>query len=206
MILLPQGRTILLIATSLFIATFSMVLFLFGGVQESADPASLKTSVLEDFFSHEESVNKNERQAATLPSITVDPSGIIISAGETFLATYEYEHADVAGKVFFSLINPSDLTAIAKDFSAAGSSGKITVNAGPYHLLTASGAEHVVLITFSPEKNTSGKRVVVLTIKDISESIEKNDENDGVKGIKGKAIKETDDKNNKNRIIVEKTS
>ncbi len=207
MILLPQGRTILLIATSLFIATFSVVLFLYGGAGEGADSSSLKTSLFEDFFSHgKEAENSGAHAIASLPTITVDPSGVITLANESFLETYEYKHSDVRGKIFFSLVDPSDLTALAKDFSEAQSSGKIAVNAGPYHLLTASGAQHVVLVTFSPEKNTSGKRVIVLTIKDISESMEKGGNGAGESAPKGKAIKEVDDENGKNRIIVEKTS
>lgn len=206
MILLPEGRKILMIAASLFIATFSLVLFVVSGDQPGHG-ANLKTSVFEDFFHHGAAPAEHEETSDVSPAITLDSHGAILDANETFEHDFGYTAKDLRGKSFFTVIASEDLPHFAGDYASAVSSKKIVINNGPYRLISHDDTAHLVLITYTPESSKSGQAVITLTLKDISPPDPKN----GDKPSKGKAIKELDTqtkdgKSEKNRIIVEKTS
>jgi PAS domain S-box-containing protein len=201
MILLPQGRNILIIAASMFVATFSLVLFVMTDAGGSHDGSSLKTSVFEEFFKHGEEAGHEvaEKEVITL---TVDAAGLIREANHGFQEALGYELKDIKDKTLFTLVVADDLTHFAKDYGDVMKDGKIVVNSGPYRFMSEDGSEHVVLVTFTPGK----KGAMTLTFKDITESLEKKD--DGAGAAKGKSIKDhEDEKESKTRrIIVEKTS
>lgn len=203
MILLPQGRKILIIAASLFIATFSMVLFVVSGDQPGHG-ANLKTSLFEEFLNHDAAATGET--ADEPPKITLDAHGAILDTNEAFSTHFGYALKDLRGKSFFTVITSEDLPHFAGDYSAAVSSKTIVVNSGPYHLVSDDNAQHLVLITYTPHSK-SGQSGITLTLKDISNSV---DTKAGEKIPKGKTIKEHETKKDegtreKNRIIVEKT-
>ena len=202
MILIPHGKKIALIATSLFITTFSLVFFFAGGVGEQKN---MQANVFADFFhpggQFESYMEKPEPVAA------LDLSGVVIEVNERFSETLGYNSKDIVTKNFFTLLSAEDLPAFASDFSGISTSGKILVNAGPFHIMASDGKEHVVLTTLDLIKKEEGsEKMVVVTIKDITESISK-DKNPSSGASQGKTIKELDTtaKPDENRIIVEKT-
>ncbi len=203
MILLPQGRNILIIAASLFVATFSLVLFVMTDAGTGDHGTSLKTSVFEDFFNHGDKVEGHDVAEPEVATLTVDATGLIQTMSHGFEVALGYELKDVKDKSVFTLVVADDLTHFAKDYGNAIKDGKIVVNSGPYRFMSENGDEHVVLITFTPEK----KGAMSLIIKDITDSL--SEKYSGA--AKGKSIKEhqddQDDKASKTkRIIVEKTS
>lgn len=201
MILIPHGKKIALIATSLFITTFSLVFFVAGGVGEQKD---MQANVFADFF-HPGGQFESYMEKAE-PVAALDLSGTVIEVNEKFSETLGYGRKDIITKNFFSLLSVEDLPAFASDFSGTSTSGKILVNAGPFHIMTNDGNEHVVLATLDLIKKEEGtEKMVVITIKDITESIDK-DKKPSSGASQGKTIKELDTaKPDENRIIVEKT-
>lgn len=166
MVLLPQGRKILLIAASLFITTFSLVFFVASG-DHGETSSQLKASVFESFFNHEKEA---EAPAEALPSITLNSSGSIMSVSESFQKDFGYAAKDLISEPFFDLVTHEDLAAFAGEYASASSRGSISVNAGPYHLLSAHGTR-LTLITFTPGHDSKGEKNMILTIKDISEAV-----------------------------------
>lgn len=202
MILIPHGKKIALIATSLFITTFSLVFFFAGG--SSGEQKNMEANVFADFFHQggqfESSTEKTE------PVVALNLSGVVIQVNEKFSEALGYEGKDIVTKNFFTLLSAEDLPVFASDFSGISTNGKILVNAGPFHIMASDGKEHVVLATLDLVKQEgSVDKLVVVTIKDITESLDKNKKpNTGAP--QGKTIKELDPaKPDENRIIVEKT-
>lgn len=201
MILIPHGKKIALIATSLFITTFSLVFFFAGG---SGSSGNLEANVFADFFHQggqfESSTEKTEPVAA------LDLSGVVIKINEKFSEALGYDSKDIVTKNFFTLLSAEDLPVFASDFSGISTNEKILVNAGPFHIMASDGKEHVVLATLDLIKQEgSGNKIVVVTIKDITESLDK-DKKPNTSTPQGKTIKELDPaKPDENRIIVEKT-
>ncbi len=201
MILIPHGKKIALIATSLFITTFSLVFFVAGGHGEQKN---IQANVFADFFhpggQYASYMEKPEPVAA------LDLSGVVIEVNEKFSEALGYDSKDIVTKNFFTLLSAADLPAFASDFSGISTSGKILVNAGPFHIMASDGKEHVVLTTLDLIKKEEGpEKMVVVTIKDITESINK-DKKPSSGASQGKTIKELDTaKPDENRIIVEKT-
>ncbi len=203
MILLPQGRKILIIAASLFIATFSLVLFVVSGDQ-AGHSDSLKTSVFEEFLNHDAPATGEAADAP--PTVVLDAHGAILDTNEAFSRLLGYALKDLRGKSFFTVVASDDLPHFAGDYASASSSKKIVVNSGPYHMVADDETQHLVLITYSSDSK-SGQPVMTLVIKDIGGSANTKT----TEPPKGKAIKEldskgSDSKKEKNRIIVEKTS
>lgn len=202
MILIPHGKKIALIATSLFITTFSLVFFFAGS--PSGEHQNLQANVLADFFHQsEEAVSSGEKEE---PVAALNLSGNVIEINTAFSEAFGYNAQDVSMKNFFTLLLAEDLPTFASDFSNVSTSGKILVNAGPFHLMSSDAKEHVVLVTLDLIKREGGEnKVVIVTIKDITESIDNDKKPDSV-APQGKSIKELDTTDSsKNRIIVEKT-
>ncbi|MCX6734138.1 MAG: PAS domain S-box protein [Candidatus Peregrinibacteria bacterium] len=202
MILIPHGRKIALIATSLFITTFSLVFFFAGS--PSGKSGDLQANVLADFFhSSGETTSSVEKEGVVA---ALDLSGNVVEINTAFSEAFGYSAKDVSMKNFFTLLLADDLPTFASDFSGVSTSGKILVNAGPFHLMSSDGKEHIVLVTLDLVKREGGEnKVVIVTIKDITESLDKGKKPDSV-APQGKSIKELDTTDSsKNRIIVEKT-
>lgn len=201
MILLPQGRKILIIAASLFIATFSLALFVVSGAHPG-NSSDLKVSVFEEFFHHKESTSEHDAQKE-LPALTLDASGIVLDVHASFEKDFGYSQYDLKGKPFFNLIDSEDLSLFASEYVKVVSSGSVAINNGPYHFIAADGTRRLILVTYSPAQDSKKHlKSMVLTIRDITES----ESNDSLKPAKGKAIKDLDEENaGKNKIIVEKT-
>lgn len=213
MILIPQGRKILIIAASLFVATFSLLFFVMSG-GDSVNNSHLKTSVFENFFHQEspESTHESASSSETLPLVTLDASGIILDTNIRFEETIGYSSKDLKDKAFFHLVDADDLIKFAQDYADAVSSGKIMINNGPYHLIAADETKHLVLVTFaSKDGKAHGDRGITLTITDITESLhdQQGRGNTQEKSPKGTVIKDlgekkTDEKSG-SKIIVDKT-
>lgn len=204
MILIPHGKKIALIATSLFVTTLSLVFFFVGGGEGHQN---LQANVFAEFFHNGGAfVSYMEKDA---PVAALDLSGSVIEINQKFTATLGYQSRDVVMKNFFSLLSAEDLPAFAADFSSVSTSGKVLVHSGPYHLMANDGKEHVVLATFDLVRQEGGSgKMVVVTLKDITESLDKNIKpSSSGGGSTGKPIKNLDSekKDDENRIIVEKT-
>ncbi len=210
MILIPHGKKIALIAISLFITTFSVVLF-FAGSEHNPEvmvEKNLQTNIFADFFhpggKFESYMNKDA------PVVALDLSGNVIEINTKFSEDFGFVSKEIAEKNFFTLLSADDLPVFASSFSGVSTSGKMLVNAGPFHIMAADGKEHIVLATFDLAKQeTSQNKMVVVTLKDITESlIEKGGKPASKSAPRGKSIKElnpSDDESDKNRVIVEKT-
>lgn len=207
MILIPHGKKIALIATSLFVTTLSLVFFFVGG---SEGHQNLQANIFAEFFHKGGAfVSYMEKDA---PVAALDLSGSVIEVNEKFTLTLGYQSRDVVMKNFFSLLSAEDLPAFAADFSSVSTSGKVLVHSGPYHLMASDGKEHVVLATFDLVRQEGGSgKMMVVTLKDITESLEKDKNiksgSGSTGGSTGKPIKDLEGEKDEdeNRIIVEKT-
>lgn len=203
MIIIPQARRIALIATSLFITTFSLVLFVVGG--QELTHGTLAANTFGNFSeSGEQAKNAKSYMEGDFPVIALDSAGKVVNANSAFEKSFGYIEKDVASKSFYSFLGADDFSTFASDLSTVMTTEKILVNAGPFHLNANDGKSHIVLVTFTVVTSENQKeKITVLTIKDISDSLN-GAKNDGSSG--GKAIKDLDDTPTaKNRIIVEKT-
>lgn len=201
MIVIPQGKKIVIIAVSLFVTTFSTVLYFIDGDHQGAESA--KTSVLESFFKHEDQYSTYLEQKE--PVLAVTSSGEIVDGNDAFVERFDYEIRDLVSKSLFTLINPSDLPEFVSSLTTIGKDGKVIVNDGPYRFMGSDGRDHVVLVSFSLVKNGGGsEKVILLVFKDITDSLDAGDAKDSKSS--GKTIKDTkDSKEGEKRIIVEKT-
>lgn len=203
MIIIPQARRIALIATSLFITTFSLVLFVVGG--QELPHGTLEANTFGNFSQlGEQAKNTKSYMEGDLPVISLDSAGKVLDVNSAFEKSFGYIGKDVASKSFYSFLDADDFSTFASDLSAITTTEKILVNAGPFHLNANDGKDHVVLVTFTIVTSENQKeKITVLSIKDISDSLN-GAKTDGSSG--GKSIKELDDTpTGKNRIIVEKT-
>jgi len=202
MIILPQGKKIVIIAVSLFITTFSTVLYFMGGAEYQTGSAA-KTSVLESFFKHEDQFKSSMEQKGS--ALAVTSSGGIVDGNGAFVEDFDYEIRDLTGKSIFTLVNPENLPEFAQSLATITKDGKVIVNSGPYHFMGSDGSDHVVLVSFSLVKNRSGsEKVILLVFKDITDSLDGGGKKDSKPA--GKTIKDSKDlKEGEKRIIVEKT-
>ncbi len=214
MVLLPQGRKILLIAASLFVTTFSLVFFVASG-DHGETSSQLKASVFESFFNHEKEA---EAPAEALPSVTLNSSGSIIRVSESFQEEFGYIAKDLISEPFFDLVMHDDLASFAGEYASASSHGSIVVNSGPYHILASHGTR-LALITFTPGHEAGKEKSMTLTIKDISEVVTPNTTKDTAKDDSHVEPRESaptpspttphdlgEDTPTKNRIIVNRTT
>ncbi len=201
MILLPQGRKIALIAASLFVATFSLVFFV-SSAPQGLETSHLKASVFQSFFEHEKSAETPE---SDVPGIILDGSGHIVSVSDLFNTSFGYDHENLVGTPFFHLVSPDDLAVFAGDYARVVSSGKIAVNEGPYRVIAKDNSSHLVLATFTPSESGERGKVVTLTFKDISGSVQskqKSEEATSVPSVKNLQNSHGE----KNRIIVDRVN
>ena len=209
MIVIPQGKKIVIIALSLFVATFSSVLYFIGGDDPKALHDSAKTSVLENYFHHTEEIESLLPKDSEALVITSD--GDFIDANENFQKNFQYTLQDLVHKKIYTMIAPHELGRFTTSLVNIMKDGKIIVNDGPYHLMNGVGEDHIVLITFTTAKVPNGKQHIVLSLKDITNTLNEKGENEGdtLSKPQGKTIKDLEDqpdkKKNIKRVIVEKT-
>lgn len=208
MILIPHGKKIALIAASLFVTTFSVVFFFAGSAPSSENGLgkSTQANVFADFFHPGGQFESYMKEDA--PVVALDLSGNIIEINEKFSGDLGYASKDILSKNFFTLLSAEDLPVFASSFTGVSTSGKILVNAGPFHVMANDGTEHITLATFDlVKKEGSEDKLVVVTLKDITESLNTDEKPAEKAAPKGKSIKELEgtDGPKENRIIVEKT-
>lgn len=209
MVSLTQNNKIAIAAVSIFIVSFSVMLFSID--KEIASPEYIKANVLEAgagsegsegghevYFSEsgeeaggEEANKEAEVDLETLyrdalggfegPIFALLPEGKIKFLSENFTADYGYALEEVEGKIFFSFVAPADLPDFATEYTSVLQSGKAENGTGPYELLNKDGGTSVVMISFLPVVDENGKVLEIIgSLKDITEKVESFNTGDGV--------------------------
>lgn len=210
MLILPHQKKIFFIGLSLFVTVFSLLLFFVGGNGLSGD--HLKTSIFDGLAQQHESPPATLHE--TESGLALDSNGGIIDGSPVFFDMFSFKSEDIMPGDIFSLVAADEVSTLAKGLLDALSKGTVQPLTGPYHVIDGMGRTRVVLITIQPvekkkkvEKGENGVRgtSTLIFFKDISGSFDKDA--DGVKnGPAKKSIKNMPDgKDQKNRIIVEKT-
>lgn len=201
MVSLTQNNKIAIAAVSIFIVSFSVMLFSID--KEIASPEYIKANVLEagvssegghEVYFSENGEGKEETEEVNLESLYRDvlegfegpifallPEGKIKFLSENFTADYGYVLEEVEEKVFFSFVAPDDLPDFATEYTSVLQSGKAENGTGPYELLNKDGTTSVVMVSFLPVVDENGKVLEIIgSLKDITEKVESFNTEDSV--------------------------
>lgn len=219
MLFISPHKKIILAAVSIFIATFSFLIFFMSGDTRGQ---YMKTSIFESYFSERGETGSHgafdSLYDATQPSIVVGGQNHILGVNAAFGETLQYAGQDIAGEDVFSLIASDDLGAFVRQYTDVISSGTMAVNAGPFRMISGDGDVHAVLVTFRalPDKHEADAPRLVLIIKDITHTLDKPGSKKAPSGSGGsdstgggtapsiKEMPENKDDKGGHRIIVEK--
>lgn len=217
MLFISPHKKIILAAVSIFITTFSFLIFFMSGDTRGQ---YMKTSIFESYFSERGETSEHgafdSLYDALLPSVVVSGQNHILGVNAAFDTALQYTGQNIAGGDVFSLIASDDLSAFVRQYTDVLSSGTIAVNAGPFRMVSGDGDVHVVLVTFRalPDRHDAGAPRLVLIIKDITHTLDKPESGksspSGSGGGTAPVIKEmptggnSDGDKGAHRIIVEK--
>lgn len=196
MLILSQNKKIAFIALSLFIVSLSIV-FVLSSSNHSGNEETLQNNVFSSLFAkHAEGEDANAEEDKG-PVLTITKAGEFISFNNSFSEQFGHNTEDLKNQKFFSLFHPEDLANFIGSFTKAVQNKEEIVYSGPYRFKNKNGDYRLVILSMSVKKSS-----VVLTFKDITDSVEELQEsNDGSGG--GKSIKNLEDKDDA-RIVVEK--
>lgn len=201
MLLLSHQKKIVLVAISLFFVSLSLVFVLSGTAAEHE--GSLTNSVLGSFLDSRASENASGHTSDTqkiVSGLIVSKAGDVVTVNASFTQSFGYSREDLSSDIY-SLFHSDDLSSFVRDFTRflQEKHPQETIS-GPFRFLTKSGDYHLVLLTFSAQKEG-----VNIDFKDITQSVQDLDKKpaSGSSSGGGKKIQDLQEKDGA-RIVVEK--
>lgn len=177
---LSQNKKIAISAVSLFIVSFSTMLFFLSG--GNLNPEDLKAGISEGESQLEDQENQ-ENTAQIKPKKAVESSkrdmgfvtdveGVIQKANPGFCKLINEDCEELVGKKFFDLVNKDDLGELASIYVKLGQEGKKMDAIGPIRLIDME-KNKLVLFSAFPVKDEAGKVVKIrFSARDITEKVE----------------------------------
>lgn len=205
---LKKNKNIMIAAVGLFIVSMSVLLMFLN--QEPLNKDELKTSVVEasSVKSHQEEerhyreVVKNEED----PIVVIGMNGLIDFSSADFAELTGYKNEQIKGQLYFSFINPEELSTFLSGFGKVIDTEKPVLLVGPYRFKDSSGNYRYQIGSLYPV-NADGKLTrIAISIRDITSELQKQQNNEKPQPEKteesnpGKKIR--DEKENENNHLM----
>lgn len=167
---LSQNKKIAISAVSLFIVSFSTMLFFLSG--GNLNPEDLKAGISEGESHQEDGEKKVLESSKRDMGFVTDVEGVIQKANPGFCKLVGEDCEKLAGQKFFDLVDKDDLGELASIYVKLGQEGKKMDAIGPFRLIDGD-KNKLVLFSAFPVKDEAGKVVKIrFSAKDITEKVE----------------------------------
>lgn len=204
MLLISQSKKIILLALSLFFVSLSILFVLssYGGEPGEHFGENLFGSLFARQHGGTE-VHENFLDEKS-PVLIVTKSGEFVEANKNFFETFRLSSGDLKREEFFSFFHPEDLAGFVGTFTkVTQQKEEREVYSGPFRFQAEHEKFRLVIVTLRQQKD-----LIVLTFKDITDSVEElkgSSDGGGGEGEEsaGKTIEKMGD-DEKARIVVEK--
>lgn len=208
MLFISQSKKIILLALSLFFVSLSILFVLssYGGEPGEHFGENLFGSLFARQYGGEQAHENTFDEKS--PVLIVTKSGEFVEANENFLETFGLTSGDLKREEFFSFFHPEDLAGFVGTFTKVSQQKEEReVYSGPFRFQAEHEKFRLVIVTLRQQKD-----LIVLTFKDITDSVEElkessddSEEEGGEEGgeAAGKTIEKMGD-DEKARIVVEK--
>jgi PAS domain S-box-containing protein len=170
--IIKQNQNIIIVSIGLFIISLTALLFLVNNSDKNEN-GELKADVVnagETVGSEksEESTYRKQVNNYDDPLIVIRIDGTVEYSSPDFKSSAGYDQATLHNKLFYSLLNPEDLSIFLGAYGKAMASEEAVTMIGPYRIRNADGKYSVNMGSLYPVKNGDKVQKIILTTRNIS--------------------------------------